>query len=251
MFKGVRLLALMVAFFGSMASVPAYASEKLYLYTENFPPYNMSASGRAFEHNQNSIDGICTEMVKAILQNTDLDYVIKLRNWDYGYNRALNKPNHGIFCTTFTKEREPLFKWVGPLTKNLWTIFAASGTNLKIDKLEDTKGLLYAGYRNDVMTEYLLERGYKVSAMESDDINPKRLELGQVDLWIADRLAGPYFASQQDVEGLEPVFSFNDTELYLAVNPDTSDETMKKLTDGLKEIKSNGMYDAIETKYGL
>lgn len=251
MFKGVRLLALMVAFFGSMASVPAYASEKLYLYTENFPPYNMSASGRAFEHNQNSIDGICTEMVKAILQNTDLDYVIKLRNWDYGYNRALDKPNHGIFCTTFTKEREPLFKWVGPLTKNLWTIFAASGTNLKIDKLEDTKGLLYAGYRNDVMTEYLLERGYKVSAMESDDINPKRLELGQVDLWIADRLAGPYFASQQDVEGLEPVFSFNDTELYLAVNPDTSDETMKKLTDGLKEIKSNGMYDAIETKYGL
>lgn len=251
MCKGVRLIALMLALFGSLASVPASASEKLYLYTENFPPYNMSATGRAFEHNENSIDGICTEMVKAILQTTDLDYVIKLRNWDYGYNRALDKKNHGIFCTTFTEEREPLFNWVGPLTKNLWTIFAASGTNLKIDKLEDTKGMLYAGYRNDVMTEYLLERGYKVSAMESDDINPKRLELGQVDLWIADRLAGPYFASQQDVEGLQPIYSFNDTELYLAMNPGTPDEVMKKLTDGLEKIKSNGMYEAIETKYGL
>lgn len=251
MCKGVRLIALIVAFLGGMASVPAYASERLYLYTENFPPYNMSSTGRAFEHNASSIDGICTEMVKAILQATSLDYVIKLRNWDYGYNRALDKPNHGIYCTTFTEEREPLFKWVGPLTKNLWTIFAASGTSLQIDKLEDTRGMLYAGYRNDVMTKYLLERGYKVSAMESDDINPKRLELGQVDLWIADRLAGPYFASQQDVEGLEPVFSFNDTELYLAMNPGTSDEIMRQLNAGLEEIRRNGMYEAIETKYGL
>lgn len=251
MCKGVRLIALLVAFLGGMASVPAYASERVYLYTENFPPYNMSSTGRAFEHNASSIDGICTEMVKAILKTTSLDYVIKLRNWDYGYSRTLNKPNHGIYCTTFTEDREPLFKWVGPLTKNLWTIFAASGTNLKIDKLEDTRGMLYAGYRNDVMTGYLLERGYKVSAMESDDINPKRLELGQVDLWIADRLAGPYFASQQDVEGLEPVFSFNDTELYLAMNPATSDDVMKQLKAGLEEIRRNGMYEAIETKYGL
>ncbi|WP_298451506.1 transporter substrate-binding domain-containing protein [uncultured Marinobacter sp.] len=251
MFKRIRCVALVIAVIGSMASELAYASDKLYLYTENFPPYNMSSSGRAFEHNATEIDGICTEMVKAILKNTDLDYVIKLRNWDYGYNRALDKSNHGIFCTTFTEERENRFKWVGPLTKNLWTIFAASGANLKIDKLEDTKGMLYAGYRNDVMTTYLLDRGYEVSAMESDDINPKRLELGQVDLWIADRLAGPYFASQQDVEGLQPVFSFNETELYLAMNLGTSEEIMRKLQEGLNKIRSSGMYEAIETKYGL
>ncbi|MDO6441759.1 ABC transporter substrate-binding protein [Marinobacter sp. 2_MG-2023] len=250
MFKLGRLLGLMVALsFGGIASVSA--SEKLYFYTENFPPYNMSASGRAFEHQGEDIDGICTEMVKAILQATDLDYVIKLRNWDYGYSRALNKANHGVFCTTYTEARAPNFKWVGPLTKNLWTIFAASGSNLNIEKLEDMKGMTFGGYRNDVMTEYLLERGYKVSAIESDDLNPKRLELGQVDVWIADRLAGPYFASQQDVEGLEPVYSFNDTELYLAMNPDTSEDIIQKLNEGLQKIKSSGMYEAIETKYGL
>lgn len=233
------------------ASLPLYASEKLYIYTENFPPYNMSSTGRAFEHNGDGIDGLCSEMVKAVLQASGLDHVIKLRNWDYGYNRALNKENHGIFCTTYTEGRASQFKWVGPLTTNLWTIFAPAGTDLEIDRLEDTRGLLYAGYRGDVMTEYLLERGYKVSAMDSDDLNPKRLELGQVDLWIADRLAGPYFASQQDVEGLEPVYSFNDTELYLAMNPGTSDDIIKQLNDGLETIRNNGMYEAIETKYGL
>lgn len=229
----------------------AQASDKLYLYTENFPPYNMSATGRAFEHNGTNIDGLCTEMVKAILNNTDLDYVIKLRNWDYGYNRALNKSNHGIFCTTYTESRAPRFKWVGPLTRNLWTIFAPAGTDLQIDRLEDTRGLRFGGYRNDVMTEYLLERGYEVSALDSDDLNPKRLELGQIDLWIADRLAGPYFASQQDVEGLEPVYSFNDMELFLAINPDTPDDTVEKLNAGLKKVHESGMFEAIETKYGL
>ena len=137
------------------------------------------------------------------------------------------------------------------MANNLWTIFAPAGTNLQIDDLEDTRGLLYAGYRGDVMTEYLLERGYKVSEMESDDLNPKRLELGQVDLWIADQLAGPYFASQQDVEGLVPVYSFNKTELYLAMNMETPDEVIQKLNQGLETIKNNGIYEAIETKYGL
>ena len=247
-----RFVCLVVAL-AALASlaVPVQASEKLYIYTESYPPYNMSVTGRAFEHNGSNIDGLCTDMVKAILKRTDLDYVIKLRNWDFGYNRALNKPNHGIFCTTYTDDRAPKFKWVGPLASNLWTIFAPAGSKFKMKRLEDAKGKLFGGFRNDVMTNYLLERGYQVSELESDDLNPKRLELGQVDLWIAERVAGPYFASLQDVEGLVPVYSFNETKLYLAMNLQTSDAIMEKLNKALAEIHENGMYRAIEQKYGL
>lgn len=248
----MRLFAvlLLVATSLGLSSV-SHASDKLYLYTENFPPYNMSATGRAFEHNGDNIDGLCTEMVKAILARTDLEYVIKLRNWDYGYNRATDKPNHGIFCTTYTEERAPQFKWVGPLTSNLWTIFGPEGSDLEIDELDDARDLTIGGYRNDVMTLYLKERGYTVSELDSDDLNPKRLALGQIDLWIADRLAGPYFASQQDVDGLEPLYSFNETKLYLALNPVTSDDVVEELQRGLEEIRASGMFEAIEDKWGL
>ncbi|ROU00963.1 ABC transporter substrate-binding protein [Marinobacter sp. R17] len=224
---------------------------KLYLYTENFPPYNMSGSGRAFEHDRDHIDGLCTEMVKAIMAHTDLEYRMKLRTWDYGYKRVLDHKNHGLFCTTLTDDRKPLFKWVGPLTNNLWTIFTAANSKLKINRLDDIRGLTIGGYRNDVKTVYLEKHGFKVSQLDSDDLNPKRLELGQIDVWIGDRLAGPYVASQQDVEGLIPAYSFNKTELYLAMNPDTSDAVVQKLQDGLKAIHENGMYQAIEDKYGL
>ncbi|WP_312846281.1 substrate-binding periplasmic protein [Marinobacter arenosus] len=234
-----------------LAGSSAQAAERLYLYTENFPPYNMSTSGRAFEHSVEDIDGLCTELVTAALKQTNLEYRIKLRNWDYGYNRALNKPNHGIFCTTYTEERAPRFKWVGPLTKNLWTIFAPAGSDFQMDSLDDARNKVFGGYRNDVKSEYLIKRGYEVSALDSDDLNPKRLELGQIDLWLADRLGGPYLASQQNVEGLVPVFSFNDTELYLALNPDTSDEVVDSLNAGLQSIRESGMFEAIQTKYGL
>ncbi|MBW4935029.1 transporter substrate-binding domain-containing protein [Marinobacter sp. F4206] len=234
-----------------MAGSCAQAAERLYLYTENFPPYNMSASGRAFEHNVGDIDGLCTELVTAALKQTNLEYRIKLRNWDYGYNRALSKPNHGIFCTTYTEERAPQFRWVGPLTKNLWTIFAPAGSEFEMDSLDDARDKVFGGYRNDVKSEYLIKRGYEVSALDSDDLNPKRLELGQIDLWLADRLGGPYLASQQNVEGLVPVFSFNDTELFLALNPETSDEIVDSLNAGLQSIRESGMFEAIQTKYGL
>lgn len=249
----MRLLAALLLTLAtlSVTSLAQAEDNRLYLYTENFPPYNMSATGRAFEHNGDNVDGLCTEMVKAILARTDLDYVIKLRNWDYGYNRVLNKPNHGIFCTTYTEERAPQFKWVGPLTSNLWTIFGPPGSDLQIDELEDLRGLTIGGYRNDVMTTYLKEHGYTVSELDSDDLNPKRLVLGQVDVWIADRLAGPYFASQQDVEDLVPLYSFNDTQLYLAINPTTSDEVVEKLNDALAEVHQSGMFEAISDKYGL
>ncbi|GGE63486.1 hypothetical protein GCM10011533_14890 [Streptosporangium jomthongense] len=239
---------MLLALFGSSRIL---AADRLYIYTENFPPYNMSTNGRAFEHSADKIDGICTERAKAVLDQSGYDYRIKLRNWNYGYNRALSKVNHGIFCTTYTEERAPLFKWVGPLAQNLWTIFAPPGSTFKMDRLEDAKGKTIGGYRNDVRSEYLLKRGYQMSVIDSDDLNPKRLALGQIDLWIAERLAGPYLASQQDVEGLVPVFSFNDVDLYLAMNPDTPDEVIEDLNRALQEVKDNGTFEAIGTKYGL
>jgi len=245
----ISLFVLAVLAFFSTAQ--AVAAERLYIYTENFPPYNMSTNGRAFEHSADKIDGICTERAKAVLEQSGHDYRVKLRNWNYGYNRALSKANHGIFCTTYTEERAPQFKWVGPLAQNLWTIFAPPGSTFEMDKLEDAKGKSIGGYRNDVRSEYLLERGYKVSVIESDDLNPKRLALGQIDLWIAERLGGPYLASQQDIEGLVPVFSFNDVDLYLAMSPDTPDEVIEDLNNALKAVKANGTFDAIGTKYGL
>lgn len=229
----------------------SHASDKLYLYTENYPPYNMSATGRAFEHSAEQIDGLCTDLVEAVMTNTDLDFAIKLRNWDYGYHRALSKPNHGVFCTALNDERADQFKWVGPLTTIAWTVFGPAGSTLTINDLDDARGHTFGGYRNDVMTNYLKEKGFQVSELDSNDLNPNRLALGQIDLWLVDRLTGYYLAAQQDIDDIQELYAFNETELYLALNPQTPDEVVAKLQQALEQVHGSGMFEAIEDKWGL
>ncbi|MDX1755930.1 MAG: transporter substrate-binding domain-containing protein [Marinobacter sp.] len=248
----MRLIAVMLLTVSALGlSAVGHASDKLYLYTENYPPYNMSATGRAFEHKAEQIDGLCTELVEAILANTDLDFSIKLRNWEYGYQRALNKPNHGIFCTALNDERAELFKWVGPLTTIAWTVFGPANSDLQIRSLEDARGHTFGGYRNDVMSVFLKERGFEVSELDSNDLNPKRLALGQIDLWLVDRLTGYYLAAAQDIDDLQELYAFNETELYLALNPETPDAMVATLQQALERVHRSGMFEAIETKWGL
>ncbi len=93
----------------------AMGAEKLYIFTEKFPPYSDTVSGEAVAHNADDITGICSDMVKASLARLDYDYVIKMRAWSYAYNWVQGRKNHALFCTAKTDERADLFQWVGPL----------------------------------------------------------------------------------------------------------------------------------------
>ena len=162
------------------------ADERLYLYTENFPPYNMSASGRAFEHGQEDIDGLCTELVVAALKQTNLDYRIKLRNWDYGYNRALSKENHGIFCTTYTEERAPLFKWVGPISPTKIEIIGKKKSGINISSDADLNKYRIGTVRDDIGELLLLGKGVSpkhIYRTNSSKTTAKMLIAGRIDLW--------------------------------------------------------------------
>ena len=236
--------------FGLLSVALTASAEKLYLFTENYPPYNMSVDSESFEHNEESIEGICTEMVKAMLARTDFDYFIKLRDWDYAYNRVQDKPNHGIFCTTYTEDRAPLFKWVGPLAKNSWTLFSPPGSELELNSLEDARGMHIGGYTGDVMSDYMIDKGFEVSTLTTDELNAKRLSLGHIDLWITDELSGPYWAAKEGIEGIVPAFTFNETEVYLAMSKETPDEIIEALNKALQEVKSSPEDEQILQRYG-
>ena len=77
--KGIKtgIIALTLSAVGQ----PLLAAERLYIFTENYPPYNASETGKGFAHNEEDITGICTDMVKALLSRVDYDYVMKMRDW--------------------------------------------------------------------------------------------------------------------------------------------------------------------------
>ncbi len=228
----------------------AAAAERLYIFTENYPPYNASASGKGFAHGEEDITGICTEMVKAMLARTDYDYVMKMRAWSYAYDWVQERENHGLFCTARTEEREDLFQWVGPLAPIKWTLFAAPDSNISLNSLEEARDLQIAGYKGDVMSEYLVDQGFNVAMGLSGDVNTRRLMLGQADLWVTDGLVGPLVAEEEHgITGLKPVLVFRETPMYLALSNDTDPAIVADLQRALDAARAAGELEAISQRY--
>jgi polar amino acid transport system substrate-binding protein len=231
-------------------SITAMAGDRLHIYTENYPPYNASVSGKNFAHNGDDITGICTEMVKAILARTDYDYVMKMRDWSYAYGWVQSKKNHGLFCTARTPEREDQFQWVGPLASIKWTLFAAPDSSISLNNLEDAKDLRIAGYKGDVMSDSLIDQGFNVITGVSGDVNPRRLVLGQADLWVTDGLVGPLVAKEEhDITGLKPVLVFRETPMYLAFSKSTDPAIVADLQRARDEAERDGEFAEITARY--
>lgn len=230
--------------------LPAFAAERLYIFTENYPPYNASETGKGFAHNEDDITGICADMVKAMLARADYDYVMKMRDWSYAYNWIQERENHGLFCTARTDEREDVFQWVGPLASIKWTLFAAPDSDITLDSLDDAKDLRIAGYKGDVMSDYLVDQGFNVVMGVSGDVNARRLVLGQADLWVTDGLVGPLVAEEKHgITGLKPVLVFRETPMYLAFSKSTDAAVIEDLQQALDESRETGEIDRIIAKY--
>jgi polar amino acid transport system substrate-binding protein len=241
---GLPLLAL------SAPQAIAAGDGRFYIFTENYPPYNAETTGKGFAHSAEDITGICTDMVKAMMSRLDYDFVMKMRDWSLAYGWVKGRENHGLFCTARTDERENEFQWVGPLASIKWTLFAAPDSNITLDSLEDARQYKIAGYKGDVMSDYLIAEGFEVIASVSGVQNARRLTLGQADLWVTDGAVGPLVAEEEHgITGLKPVLVFRETPMYLAVSNETDKAVVDDLQQAIDEARNAGELSAILAQY--
>lgn len=236
----------------ALHAMPASAAEgeRFYIFTENYPPYNASTTGEGFAHNAGDITGICTDMVKAMISRLDYDFVMKMRDWSLAYNWIQGRENHGLFCTARTEERENQFQWVGPLASIEWTLFAAPDSDITLNSLEEARQYTIAGYKGDVMSDYLIKEGFDVLAHVTGEQNPRRLTLGQADLWVVDGAVGPLVAEEtHGIIGLKPVLVFRETPMYLAVSNETDPSVVANLQRAIDQARDAGELSAILAEY--
>jgi polar amino acid transport system substrate-binding protein len=234
----------------SLTQATAAEGERFYIFTENYPPYNAETTGQGFAHDAADITGICTKMVKAMMSRLDYDFVMKMRDWSLAYNWVQGRENHGLFCTARTDERENEFQWVGPLASIEWTLFAAPDSTITLDSLDDARQYTIAGYKGDVMTDYLIKEGFEVVAHVTGEQNPRRLTLGQADLWVVDGAVGPLVAEEtHGITGLKPVLVFRKTPMYLAVSNETDPAVVADLQGAIDQARDAGELSAILSEY--
>ena len=157
MFKRIIAVVLLLLCAHAHAALPD--DYRVVLLTENFPPFNMAEDGKNYASDAR-IHGINADIVREMFHRADIRYELTLRfPWDRIYKQVLQQPDQGLFSTTFTAEREPLFKWVGPLASISWVLLAPADSPLRLTGLEQARDLRIGAYKNDAVSQHLEGKG--------------------------------------------------------------------------------------------
>jgi len=238
--KTTLLAALLLLSLGAAAH--AEAPPTLHLSTETSAPYSMREGDR--------VTGIGTDMVRAILERSGIAYSIDLLPWKRAYTLALERGDACVYSTTRTPEREPLFKWIGPIGEAEWVLMARADRKLNLQTLDDARPYRIGTYNGDARDVYLRERGFHVDPAPNDLTNPRKLMLGRIDLWAAStRRSGPTLERLGYAGKIVPVLVFNRVHIYLACNRAVPDALVTRMNGAVETMERDGSARAILHRY--
>ncbi len=226
----------------------AEESAELSVLTEQNPPYNWEINGE--------IKGFSTQIVKEMLKRAGLKYTMRLTTWNGAYQKTINHKNVMIYSIVRMKERENLFKWVGPIAPyHVYLFKLKSRKDISISTLEDAKKYRIGVVKNDA--RHLLfkrEEGYSLDVVREDTFNIKKLFGNRVDL-----IPFKEITLRKRVKNIEG-YSFDDLEkvllldelksdFYTAFGKNTSDKIVEKCQNALNSMKQDGTFDIIASQY--
>jgi polar amino acid transport system substrate-binding protein len=203
----------------------------------------------AYSYLQNGrVAGPASRVAEAMLQRAGLtDYSLALYPWARAYDMALQQPNVLIYLIARTPEREPLFKWLGEVTRIEYHVYKLRGQpDIQVRTLADAKHYSIGVLRDDVRHQYLQAEGFTklVIAAHNRD-NFRRLLNRQVqlvpmperDAMLLSAEAGVDYASLERVYTLDALSS----GLYMAYSRATADEIVTRSRAAFDSLKREGL----------
>lgn len=234
-----NLLLIAIVLIGGSGNL--YGSENINVVTESLRPFNYVENG--------VVKGIASDIVKAVLDEAEIDYNIHVYPWPRAYDRARHEENVLIYTINRTRERESHFKWIGQVALTVESYL------YKLKGRKDIAPVSFkdlANYRIGVppgspARPYLLSMGISeeniVGIHSSDQLSfVKMLTSGRIDLWAATAKAFSYSVNKAGYSEdffekslpLEPLIP------YLAASLKTSDGLVQKIIAAHSRLLERG-----------
>ncbi len=243
-----QVLLLLVMLSGALGAVHA---QEITVVTEEWEPYNYSEDGK--------VVGISAEIVKATLARVGIDAKIGVYPWARAYHMALNRKNVLIFTIYRSKERESLFKWIGPINPptNYYLFKLATRTDLTIHSLDDAKKHSIGVVRNDHAHQFLLSRGFNekehLDVVPKEEFNILKLVNGRIDLLPSAELSLAGRMKKLDLPFGKVEKSLlllgGKAKSYMAFSRQTSDELVDRVRTAFEALKADGVMETTVEKY--
>lgn len=222
----------------------ALSAADIQIYTEEAAPNNFTENGK--------LTGSATEIVQAMAMKAGLQVRIESAPWARGYKEAQEKPGVGLYSTTRNAKREDLFHWIGPVARKQVVLFGRKGGPV-IAGIEEAKKVKAIGtYKDDAKGMKLKELGFaNLDEVPKDDLNPKKLLAGRIDLWVSGDKEGPLTAKSVGIDPAElvPMVVVSTAELYLVFAKGTDPALVKPWLDAYAAITADGTIAGIVKRW--
>jgi polar amino acid transport system substrate-binding protein len=229
----------------------ATAQDAIRVVTEEYPPFNYTRDGK--------ITGLATEVVQAVLKEVGVEGKFQSMPWARAFETAKDTENVLIYAIHRSPEREPLFKWIGPIMPTNFYLFSWKNRHIELPDLDSAKAYQTGTVIQDIGESYLIKEGFTLGKNLQSGVkyeqNYEKLKLGRIDLWIMNELSAYHIARQA---GDDPALTLSKawrikalsgTGNYMAFGNKTPDALVERFRKGLEAIKKNGTYDAIQKKW--
>ena len=216
------------------------------LYTEEQPPYNFITS-------QGTVSGSSAEVVNEIAKRTGDRISVTLVTWDKGIQTVSEENGTALFSTVRTDEREPNYKWVGPISTVELAFYGRKGFSDNISTIEDLRDIgPIAVVRNDVREDVLSENNIENRIIFPDDyacIDALMKDTAVLWFGTSDILSQSAKTLAVNPESLKKVWVYMKADLYIAFNRETPDDLIIRWQTALDEMKDDGTFTMIQERY--
>lgn len=225
------------------------ASQALQLYTEEYPPISFSQQGQA--------EGLAVDLVRELLKRLDQQASLQVVPWARAYRIAQTTANTAIFPTMRNSEREPQFKWVGPILLANDNFYALKGSGIKVGQREELARFKDIAVPRDWFTyQELTAAGMHNLLGVTEPVQMFRLlRMGRVPLIVADNLsfyARDEAAVQVDYLGpddVEVVYPYRSSYGYITFWSGTEDWVIRRWQTALDQMKADGSFSRIYQRW--
>lgn len=244
-----RILVLTLILFFQLQ--PTCGAESIRVVTEPWPPYTYSENG--------TTSGVVTEIVRATLDRTDLDYSLEVYPWARAYDMALNNKNVLIYSILKLPNRTNHFKWlkIDGLTIDMYLFSPKHRQDIQFDSLEEAKRYRIGVTRETSTHHFLLSKGFVEGKnlfpvnCEEQNTHKSKPESMRIDLTTGDRLSLAHWLSEADLPpdywvARLPLFH---EDIYMAFSHSTPDDIVDTVRRAFRKVKEEGVLKEIVDTY--
>ena len=224
-------------------------AEPYQVVTEEWAPYYYQENGQ--------LTGMNTEIVRAIMALTGDDFEIVLLPSMRATYTLQTRPKTIMYSMFRTAEREPLYKWVGPLVEESIYPYQLANTPQPVNSLEQLQRASQITTRHAglLVPKILQALGFdNLDKSATTSLQLYRMLLaGRTDIIIGDTDAGvAYYSRQLNIAPGTlrriPIEIYR-ASLYIVFSRDSDDELVARWASALEQLRHSGELARIQRRY--